>query len=64
MNEIYTKKRKRKEKRKKKVKKKKRRRNKRQKRMISEVEVLLLYCSLTKMGIVVWIDMACIQYIY
>ena len=32
--------------------------------MISEVEVLLLHCSLTKMGTVVWIDMACIQYIY
>ena len=60
MNEIYTKKRKKK----KKLKKKKRIINKIQKRMISEVEVLLLYCSLTKMGIVVWIDMACIQYIY
>ena len=48
MNEIYTKK-------KKKRKKKKRRRNKRQKRMISEVEVLLLYCSLTKMGLQKWV---------
>ena len=38
----------------KKKKKEKRRRNKRQKRMISEVEVLLLHCSLTKMGTVVW----------
>ena len=55
MNEIYTKKRKKKEKRKKKVKKKKRRRNKRQKGMISEVEVLLLYCSLTKMGLQKWV---------
>ena len=49
-------------------KKKATRRNKRQKRMISEVEVLLLHCSLTKMDTVVWTRLVssiymCIRYV-